>query len=371
MIDFSYPNQVDVIIYGKRGDFVIKKIIKNATHKFISNQDKFNFIVLIKTVFKFKFSFSGYLEEYINIINPTLLISNIDNEPFLWSFKSKYPKLNVILIQFAVRSRVQDLFGIKNIENLYDKKNAFVDYFFVFNNNIINEYKKLLNANFLTIGSIINNDIIANKNTRNNEISFISQYRPNQKIYPAFVIVNDIKISKETFYNTESYLLPILLKYCKNNYLKLSIIACSNEPEEMEFYDKIIGKNEYIFYPKKDLLTSYQLMTSSLLNVCVDSTMGYESFSRGIKTVFISNRSNDLCEDSAKFGWPGKFPNFGKFWLNDLNEIKIIEVLNSVYKMNNNDFQKLVLNNSENIMCYDKGNALLEKVVNKILNERN
>jgi surface carbohydrate biosynthesis protein len=158
---------------------------------------------------------------------------------------------------------------------------------------------------------------------------------------------------------------------CKNNYLKLSIIACSNEPEEKEFYDKIISENDYIFYPKKDLLTSYQLMTSSLLNVCVDSTMGYESFSRGIKTVFISNRSNDLCEDSAKFGWPGLFANFGKFWLNGLNEIKIIEVLNSVYKMDNNDFQKLVLKNSENIMCYDKGNALLKKIVNKILNERN
>jgi hypothetical protein len=39
--------------------------------------------------------------------------------------------------------------------------------------------------------------------------------------------------------------------------------------------------------------------------------------------------------------------------------------------MDNYDFQKLVLNNKDKIMCYDKGNALLEMVVNKILNEGN
>lgn len=369
MLDLTFPKQVKILVYDTRGQHTFIKLFAKNSYKIISSNDNYNLFILLKTISKFKLSFSSYLEQYIAFVKPILLISNIDNEPFLWNYKYKFKNLTVILIQFAVRSRVQDLFGIRNIEQMYNREKALIDYFFVFNTNIIKEYQKLLDAKFIPIGSIINNDFVSDKCLRNNEISFISQYRPNQKIYPAFVIVNEKKISKEQFYNTEKILLPILLKFCNHKFLKLSIIGCSSDIGEVLFYDSILGKNNYIFYPKTNMHSSYEYLTSSLLNVCVDSTLGYESFSRGIKTIFISNRANDLNEVSAKFGWPGSFEDIGEFWLNGLDECQILDILEKIFKMDIYDFQILQSMYSNNLMSFNLGNDILKEVINTVLIE--
>jgi|688.fasta_scaffold166789_3 surface carbohydrate biosynthesis protein len=368
MFDYTFPSKIDVIAYGKSDDDFLKKIIAHNSTIFLSSEKKYNFYIFLKMILKFKLSFTNYLSEYIAYTKPKLLISNIDNEPFLWNYKHKFSFLNVVIIQFAVRSRVNDLFGINNIYKRYSIEYAIVDYFFVFNTNVINEYKKLVNSNFIVNGSILNNEIKSNLSIRQNEISFISQYRPNQKIHPIFIVVNGREISKRKFYNTEFMLLPILLKFCNLNSLKLSIIGCSSAEDEISFYNSILGKNNYIFYPKIDKLSSYNYMLTSILNITVDSTLGYESFSRGIKTLFITNRAQDLNEESANFGWPGLFDKSGEFWLNGFTESDVLNLIKKVYEMKNSNFDTLKNKFSKDLMWYAPDNIELKNIIKKIIN---
>ena len=368
MFDFSLPRKFDVFIYNSRGEEILHDLLEGKKIKCISPEKKFNFFVLALAFVKLKISFKGYLEEYIKISKPCLLISNVDNEPFVWNLKSKFPLLSVIVIQFAHRSRVHDLFGIPNISKLYNGRDAQVDYFFVFNKNVLLEYRKLLKSNFLLLGSIKNNQIArTNLNLSSNKVSFISQYRSNQKRHPVFVTIDEREILKDQFYSSEFKLLPSLLTFCIINSFELNIISCSNSREEMEFYESILGKENFCFVPKASNHISYEQISQSHLVVSVDSTLGYESFARGIKTAFISNRANDLLEDSARFGWPGKFNESGPFWINNVEHENILSLLNTLNDMPLNIHQEMVREYSRELMVYDFKNTLLKSTIDKLL----
>ena len=368
MVEFSFPISVDVIIYSSRGEDILKGFLGNKKVKCISPEHKYNFFVLVLALVKLKISFKGYLEEYISILKPQLLISNVDNEPFIWNLKSKFPLLSLVVIQFAHRSRVHDLFGISDIAKLYNESNSRVDYFFVFNRNVLTEYRKLINSNFLLIGSIKNNQIArSNLDKNSNKVSFISQYRSNQKYHPVFVTIEGRKIFKDQFYNSEFKLLPLLLNFSINNSFELDIIGCSDSIEELEFYESILGKGNFIFLPKTSEYDSYEHINQSHLVVSVDSTLGYESFARGIKTAFVSNRSNDLLEDSVRFGWPGKFSDSGPFWINNVEPENIFSLLNNLKNMPLNVYHDLVIQYSSELMVYDFNNTLLKSTIDKIL----
>jgi surface carbohydrate biosynthesis protein len=368
MFDFTFPKNVEVIIYNSRGEEILFDLLRGKRVKCVSPEKRYNIFILFLTFLKLKFSFKGYLEEYIKISKPRLLISNVDNEPFVWNLKHKFSFLSVVVIQFAHRSRVHDLFGIPNISTLFKIHNAHVDYFFVFNKNVIVEYKNLVKSNFLLLGSIKNNYIpLSNQKFSSKKVSFISQYRSNQKHHPIFVTIDGREILKEQFYSSEFKLLPALLLFCEINSFELNIIGCSNLLEEIEFYNSILGSGNYYFISKTTTYGSYELLSQSRLVITVDSTLGYESLARGIKTAFISNRSNDLLEESVRFGWPGKFNDSGPFWINNVEHENILTLLNSLNEMPLNIHQDLVKKYSNELMVFDFNNSVLKTTIDKIL----
>ena len=62
--------------------------------------------------------------------------------------------------------------------------------------------------------------------------------------------------------------------------------------------------------------------------VFIDSTLGYESMSRGNKTVCFSIRKEIINDYSYSFGWPKHFPPTGPIWTSVYSEKLIYELLN-------------------------------------------
>ena len=84
----------------------------------------------------------------------------------------------------------------------------------------------------------------------------------------------------------------------------LYVYGKSNFPEDEEiFYDEILGRNKYTFIPNH-IIDPIRLIDSSNIIINFNSTLGYESFSRGNKTIFLNFR-HYLHDKSLKI-WMAK-----------------------------------------------------------------
>jgi len=362
---FKFPKKNNFLIYDYRGSEILKKIINEDVEVVCS--EKLNFWVLLYNLFNLKFSFKEYLQTYINITGIKVLISNIDNQPFLFEIKN----CKTIIVQFAHRTELNDLFGLQDIYNKDFKSKRHVDYFFTFNLGVTNEYKKVLNANFNLLGSLINNDISFTNNNKLNKISFVSQYREDQKNHPIFVYSNGTPITKKTFYNAEFKVLPTILSFCRKNNYKLEIIGCHKDIQnEYDFFKKILGENpDWYFQPKINHEDTFASLSTSKLITGIDSTLLYESFARGLKTIFFCFRHSDLKMESYKFGWPNKYDDNGPFWINFYNKEKTLNILNSIIELNQENYHSIFEKYRENTMIYDSNNSSLTKTIDKLKKE--
>ena len=93
-----------------------------------------------------------------------------------------------------------------------------------------------------------------NNKLLNKEILFISQFR-KPKSDNIFITYGDKIVTWEEFYRTEIILLPMLVRYCKENSIRLSIAASINKHMKLEnkFYSELIGSENYNFIEIKEI----------------------------------------------------------------------------------------------------------------------
>ena len=98
----------------------------------------------------------------------------------------------------------------------------------------------------------------------------------------------------------------------------------------------------------------------------IDSTLLYEAFGRGIKTIFCDIRpKNEFLKKTRHFAWPKKYSKQGFFWLSK-NDPKIINnVFLNVWKIKNKKWKSIINKYKQSLMFYDKNNSQLIKTINK------
>lgn len=105
-----------------------------------------------------------------------------------------------------------------------------------------------------------------------------------------------------------------------------------NQLKEYSFFKKILGDN-FVFIKNNKNKTYYYTDCSKIV-ISSDSTLGYESLSRGNKTIIFNTRSSSKKEMiSKKFGWPKKIPYNGLFWINSLDYKNFRKIFDRVFSM--------------------------------------
>ena len=134
------PPQKKILLWDDNLEsFLNKYFNKNQYHVLYSRQLNYNLLIFIKSILKnnLKFSSYNYFMEYINAVNPKVLITLTDNNSIFYKLNKK--GVVKFLIQNAWRTKISDIF--KYSEQLkIEKKNNHVDYLFVFNNAIGKKY---------------------------------------------------------------------------------------------------------------------------------------------------------------------------------------------------------------------------------------
>ena len=368
------PNKANILIYDACGaDFLLPYFQGRNVDILYVRGESINLHCLFQSFFKKAFwsgkCLKSYLDCYIEAVSPVLAVTLIDNSYAFYGLSKAFPNVKTILVQNGVRDNWLDLIA--------NNTNYHVDYMCVFGYYVGKYYNKHISGNIIPIGSFKNNEIEKVKKAKDTDnILFISQWlnKPKTK-EPFYFDYKGLPIYWEDFFEAETSLLNFLSDWCFVNNKKL--VICGREKvkdsSEYEFYiDKLSNsKCSWKFIPRKDHQNSYKLLDSSQIVVSIDSTLGYESISRGNKTAIFSIRGSYIGNNFRKFGWPNVFPENGPFWTNSKARLgfHLASIMDLLNKSNPEEWNKIYQPYAEKLMQHDPKNEIFRKLINKILSK--
>ena len=234
------------------------------------------------------------------------------------------------------------------------------------NESVSKLWAKYVNSKIVSIGSLKSNNVKI-KNKKSFNIGYISTYRdynPEMKLYKNYFYKDSIK--------SEIDLLRHFNKYCKEYDYVPNIIGSAKEDnlskKEKKFYDDILGK-KYIFIKNHKNRKIYSLIDKFKVLIGIDSTLLYENFGRGNKSVFFSYRKMVFPFNSRRFGWPAKLKLSGKFWTSKKDYKSFKKTLNFVVNCKNSQWKSYYKKYYSRVMEFDNNNRKLLNTIKNLLLE--
>ena len=350
---FKKPKEKKILIFDSDDS---EKIIKYLNKKTVGVLDirmayepkqRLNIYILLKCFFNFKFSVKEYLKEYIKAVNPKILITLTDNYPVFYDFSKINKTIKTIIIQKAHRSReASDV--LYKLNQLRKNKDYYCDYLLMFNTEIGKIFKTFLKGKIIPIGSFKSNLVLKKKKIKKEiDLLYISVFRPLPWVIPKedFIFFSNLK------------------NYCRKKNYSLHVLGATPYREEEDFYVKVFGSIMKKFITRHENRNPYKIVDKSNITLNIDSTLGYETISRGNKVAFFSPRPKKFPYNTRQFGWPVK-KNYGKgrYWTDENTFRELSRILDFLRVCKVKNFKEM-----RNIMRFDEGNKKFLTLINKLI----
>ena len=356
---FKKPKKADILIYDENGSQFLKDLFSNYKIEILkTRREEINFYIILQILksLSFKNIFVEYKKIYFKIINPKLIVTNVDINRSFYQIKKIF-NCKTMMFQASNRNQTQLSYNEEDLSKNYN-----VDYVFTFGKKVSEKLSNFIRGSFFEIGSIRNNNFVEKQKIEKNSIVFISQYK-----------------SSRAFPKNEKIILRLLSKFCSINKIKLYISTKLN-PDDItgyQAYKKILKNTEWIYCPRYNNESSYERVMSADFVVFADSTLGYERLSRGKKTLSLpfGCENPKWCKKNCAhqiipFAYPAETKNEGIFWLNYYSRVKILSKLQSLFSMNDDEWKQVFeSSNIKNMIIYDRSNKKFMEIFKKIKNE--
>lgn len=364
--DFLPPKKKRYLLFDNEGSRIpLSYLPPKKTEILFTRLEKLNLFILFKNFIFLKFTALDYFQSYIDFVNPDFILTIIDNNTVFYKLKKRKKKQIKIAIATTWRSAVDDyhLFTSKNSKvTVIENKNYNVDIILSINKSIGSLLKKLNAKKVLAVGSFRSNH---EKITKLKKYGFlyISSYadlKPNHKV------TNEINWKKFNSYQTN--LIKNIFLYGKKYNKKIFILGKKYGEilinKEFKYYKNLSLNSNWEFI-KAGTKSSLEIVDSSDIVLTLNSTLGYESFSRGNKTIFFDVRSYLKSTQSLSFGWPVKnLKKDGIFWTSKNGFIPFEHIVNKIYSMKKKNWNNLVNSYSKILMPRDKNNQVFKRLIN-------
>jgi surface carbohydrate biosynthesis protein len=366
---FSKVRKSEILVFGTPGYI---NILKDKKYNFIKFKDinflhvwgeSYNFYILMKCLFNLRFDHLYYCNQYISSCNPKIILSFLDNYKIFYLLKkNKFQKK--ILIQGSFRTGEYDNF--KKDKKFHDNK---VDYVFAHNKEIGKKYFNLLGSKFYSVGSFLSNNVSQKKCKKIYDLVYISTFRN----YKSNKTING-NVTIKDYVQTEKEFVKKIQKFAYNNKKKLHIL-CTNKPfqqkEEIEFFDTVFENKKWNMIKRgsNTFKSTYEILNKSNIVLGIDSTVLYESFARGKKTIFFDIRpTNKYLKKMRHFAWPKKLKNNGPFWTNKSDYYSIDKLIKKVDEYDKKEWLKINKKFRNGLMSFDEKNKTFCLIMKKLLN---
>ena len=141
---------------------------------------------------------------------------------------------------------------------------------------------------------------------------------------------------------------------------------CQKELLERLFFEKVLGKNNWRYLEPFKNKRGYSLTSDAKFIATVDSTLGYECFSRGQRVCFFSTRSKYLKTKYSIFGWPHLISEEGECWTLNNEEKDFNRLTKFLFEADDIEWQKLRNQTLKNIFSYDFQNSNYKAFLKKL-----
>ena len=363
------PKKSEILIYDACGAEALAPYLTGYSVEIIPLRGEYvNIPCLLRAILKSSFwigkPIQAYVEAFIQVISPKVVMTFIDNNPGFYTISSRFSGIKTILLQNGTRDNWLDRLNKKNKYH--------VDHMLIFNAAIGGYYCKFISGEAIVAGSLRNNGIKKSGDITNEIILFISQYGDKPKGNAPFHITPDeTAVYHEQFYAAEVQVLNFLSKWCTENNKLLRICGRSvyKQTAERDFFAASLNECVWEYIPISDNNSPYKLVDAAGIVVFIDSTLGYESIGRGKRTAGFACRGNFLNTDARKFGWPAVLPDNGPFWTNDADKREFRQVMDYLNRVNDEEWEQTRRQYVSELMEFDPGNtrfiALLDQLLSK------
>jgi surface carbohydrate biosynthesis protein len=367
--EWQLPKKSEVLIYDVSGaEILALYLTKYSVVIMAVRGEAINLPCFLRAAVTLKFwkgkLLQAYTEKFIQAVSPKLVITFIDNNVSFYNISKRFPDAKTIFIQNGIRGEWGDVF-----EGLVKSENYHVDHMLVFGVAIGRKYKSYITGSVLALGSLKNNGVKKTNVVPNGSILFISQYRAKPKNNEPFGKSSTGEpVSHDQYSSAEVIVLRFLAKWCVENKMTLKIAGFSLEKTgtEKDYYEAILSGCSWEYMPKLGLHSSYKLVDAAEIVVAIDSTLIYESISRGNKTASFFCR---LCfnDESRIFGWPAGLSNNGPFWTNDQEEIQFQRIMDYLNTVSDEDWEQTRQEYASELMEFDPGNTRFVALLDQLL----
>ncbi len=303
-----------------------------------------------------------YLQDLLKTAKPKVIIGH-DFKENIFRIKKEFPEIFTIIYQFSDHDILNSKVISKAIgPNL--KLDEFNCDLYLSKHEVFNSIVNFINAKFLIVGSVKNNEMILEEEKNIYDIMMVSQYRPEIFSFKGIYNLKMVNVVESALI----FVTRILSNYCDNKKLKLCIARTSSRKEkqdhikksdEINFFSRILDQKKFHI----EDIDSYQLSNKSKLVVTTYSTLGMELLSRGKKVLFIDpfhflgGHIINMLTDQQE----------GPYWYCGSDPKKIESKIDYLLKISNEEWKE-TLKKSTLKMIYDPGNETLKELIKTKIN---
>ena len=356
------PKQSKILILNQMSEAQRSVFKEFETSYFYLDGTEINIFCLIKSIFTMSFwrdPIITYLKSCVSYANPVLVVTFTDNFSAFYRLSSAIGSVKTMVIQNGIRGAFLDVFDeIKTLSDLH------VDHMCVFGKDIGDLYARYTNCDVHVVGSTRNNHYSISNNAKTIDVLYISQFvgEPNSTKTMGTMDGNVITVSD--FSQADHHVLQLTKSWCTSNGKKLTVLPRSDgsSTSESDYFSSQLSGSNWAYALKSGEKSSYEIVDQSNIVVTVDSTLGYEALSRGVKSAIISCRS---CRGLTNpFGWPSELPENGSFWSNSQCETTFDKIMDHLASIETLNWTERI--DSEQIISFDYNNERLRKVISQV-----
>jgi len=374
-LDFKFelfkPSVCEILVMDDMNFHELKPIVKKYDYKLLKTRKiTLNIYVIFLLIINIKpINAKNYFSKYIELCNPKLVLTLNDSNILFYKLKKQFPLINFFAIQVGHRSR---LF----FHQLKSQKNLQCDYLFTWGKNYSNLFLNHIKCKCIELGSFLSNRIQKRKKKRSS-VAYISSRYPAKKIK---VLSAGIEVKSDIFWKAENYLLPIIYNFCKKKKINLEIIGKCNSSNnsgeavsEKNFYKKILNNKKFFFHKNKgsgSTISPYKVCDEVELNIGVSTSMVAEVIARGSKCCIIDIRDKfSKVKNWSNPLYPYSKKNL-KFFVNKIDENKIIKTLNKIYNLSSKAWEKEKEKIIPHQILFNKKNNILVSKIKQVLSSQ-
>lgn len=361
------PRESHVLIYDGCNFGTFFEYVQSWSPEILYTRgEEINIPVFIRSLFRAGSRSQSYVDQYISMVKPKLIITFIDNSLSFYRLRSRHPYVKTLFIQNGWRGYYADVFEHLDKMPASAREELQVDYMLTFGSLTGEHYKKYIKGESYPIGSIKSNKVSLSRK-KTGTLAFISQY-----IKDGFYM-NGIYYSQERFFKEiDGPIIAFLKTYAERNnktfyIIPRNLLGTPNRHLEENYYQDFLGFPANFLEPQ-GTYPAYLAIDMAEVSVTVDSTLGYESLARGNKTAFFAVRSRQFSIPALNFAWPKDYADEGPFWTNQLRDESFKKILDQLYSFDDKDWSNsLKAANFKEIMEMDPENRKLKSLLLEIL----